>query len=49
MSLIKIVLSAVAVVSTLVFLISVFIILGKKKSRVTQAAKSLNRIEKQEA
>lgn len=49
MSLIKIVLSAVAVVSILVFLISVFLVLGKKKSQVTQIAKSLNRVEKQEA
>lgn len=49
MSLIKIVLSAVAILSTLVFLISVFIILGKKKSQVPQMTKSLNRVEKQEA
>ena len=48
MSLIKIILSALAVISTVVFLVSVFMVLGKKKSQVTQIAKSLNRTEKQE-
>lgn len=49
MSLIKIVLSAVAMISILVFLISVYFVLGKKKSQITQMAKSLNRMEKQDA
>lgn len=49
MSLIKIVLSAVAILSILVFLISVFFVLGKKKSQIPQMAKTINRIEKQEA
>jgi hypothetical protein len=49
MSLIKIVLSAVAIVSILVFLISVFLVLGKKKRQVARMTKTLNRIEKQEA
>ncbi len=48
MSLIKIVLSAVALISILVFLFSIYFVLGKKKSRVVQMAKTLHKVEKQE-
>jgi|GEM_PF-2137282 len=48
MSLIKIILSAVALVSTLVFLLSVYFVLGKKKSQVAQITKTLHHVEKQD-
>jgi uncharacterized membrane protein (UPF0182 family) len=48
MSLIKIVLSAVALLSTILFFLSVYLVLGRKKSRVPQIAKTLHHLENQE-
>lgn len=48
MSLIKIVLSVLALVSTLLFLFSVYFVLGKKKTHVTQLSKPIPSLEKQE-
>lgn len=47
MSIIKIILSAVALISTLLFLFSVYFVLGKKKSEVPQITKTPHHFEKQ--